>query len=650
MNFDETIKNINWVFFDFFETIVHRSKSEQYVVQKWAADLAPKICFALSAEELIKYRNLATKNQYQKNKGLEEITYENILHELYCVAHEYLTGYTFEAFYELSYNIELEAECSVQTINLLTREKIITAREQGKHIGIISDFYFGRKEIEYFLKQLRFETNIFEKIYVSADYGKKKKTGNLYEIVLKDISCVGEECLMVGDNEKADIFRAKEKGFKTFYCPALVSKGEINVNKKLIEISRENKNKLCANYAFGLYYYIEQIYETCIKNGYTSVIFLSREGYVLKKLFEIYQEKCSVKIQTKYLYVSRLATLLPSLYAIEEESFDAILKQYRDMSLRAFLANLQMNEDVIDKIAKELEIDPDDIIFELKNSKQFAALKKNSLFLETYERLRKSAHHNVLGYLDDIVGEGSPLVLIDIGWKGTMQDNIFKIYRGKRNIIGLYYGVFNQTGLECNYNIKKGLVFNKFPVMSRNYWVWEFETHLIEQLLSAPHGSTKGYIYQEDRYIPILEKNEADDRLYEKVVPIQRNILSTFQEINEVYRESASCISSQFKFITQVQLRTELCLSKEMIEFEKIALSENTNNFGWFSNIPQKANKPNRIKKILMDLKHIHNLDKNFSVMKYLNYISIKMNAREKYGWKKCLYRIVYFIERWRVV
>lgn len=413
----------------------------------------------------------------------------------------------------------------------------------------------------------------------------------------------------------------------------------------------ERKYRKCpfANYAFGIYLFIEQIYEESIQNHYKKIVFLAREGYLLKFLFELYQSNRNVYVQTEYLYASRLSTFLPSLKPIEEECFDAILIQYADISLGAFLRNLQFEEEIIKRILGQLGLEDNKIIFDFRNSNEFKMLRENSLFIEQYSYKRNEALKALTGYMDLIFQDQEPIVIVDIGWKGTMQDNLYKIY-SDRSFIGLYYGLFAQTGYECKNNIKKGLLFQRFPIRSKCYYVWEFETHLIEQLFAAPHGSTKNYIRELDQYVPVLEQSDDDRILYSASKVFQDNIVKVFEELVSVMGEQRLDHEELFKISTLAQLRAELCLNSEMIEFEKLALTEKTNNFGWFATIPLKSGRRGKIKKVIENIRSIHNQNRHASILKYLSYFSIKMNAREKFGWKKIIYRFCYVIERCLII
>ena len=62
----------------------------------------------------------------------------------------------------------------------------------------------------------------------------------------------------------------------------------------------------------------------------TKVLFCSREGQLLKELFDLYQSTFYIRIRFKHIfYVSRRSTLIPSLTNPDVEDFDIIFRQLK---------------------------------------------------------------------------------------------------------------------------------------------------------------------------------------------------------------------------------------------------------------------------------------------------------------------------------
>lgn len=647
MNNEELINKSENVFFDFFDTIVHRKINEDVVIEMWANSLSAEFKYTIEPEMFYKTRKKAEKIVAKKEKT-EEPSYYSIIYELYILLHCMLNNIKFEDFYKCSKKIELDLEKKGLYYDKHCKELIDYALKSRKKIYILSDFYFGKKVVEELLDSVGIDHNIFSDIFVSCDFKKKKKTGNLYKLLIEQKKFVPETCLMIGDNKQSDVLMSNSNGFMSIHMP--FSKNErTNIFEELSKISSKYRNMPFANYAFGFYRFIDLIYKQCIKNNYKKLIFLSREGYLLKSLFEIYQNNLDKKILSEYLYVSRYSTFLPSLKKLEEEDFLAVLDQYGDISLKSFLKNLHFNENEVNCVLCSCD-NPNQIIKSFGKSNEFKLLIENEKFRQIYDEKVKKEYRCFSGYFRNVVKDvDGPIVLVDVGWKGTMQDNLYKIFGHENDFVGLYYGIFNETGYECSQNLKKGLVFNRFPYKSSKYDIWEFETHLIEQLLVAPHGSTIGYEDCKDGFLPKLEWTDADKQLYYKAEPIQNTIINCFKEICGILNYRCESESAIEKFFVKEQLKAELIISKDMIDFEKIALSEKTNNFGWFDTIPISTSRKQKFVNLLKEIKEIHSDKETKGIIKYLHYFTIKMNAREKYGWKRIVYRLVYCVEKFKV-
>lgn len=226
------------------------------------------------------------------------------------------------------------------------------------------------------------EPTVFSDIYVSCDLKKKKKTGNLYKAILEINDFNAADCLMIGDNEHSDVKMAEANGFAAIHRPYKNNKA-IDAIDELKRIENKYGSLPFVTYAFGFYRYIDLLYKEAILNKYNTLIFLSREGFILKQLFDHYQESKSKKIVTKYLYVSRYSTFLPSLKPLEEENFDAILDQYGDISLKSFLKNLHFTPKDLSIILNGFD-DVDTIVKGFRNSSQFLELKENKTFQSIY--------------------------------------------------------------------------------------------------------------------------------------------------------------------------------------------------------------------------------------------------------------------------
>ncbi|MGX9239678.1 hypothetical protein ACWXV2_21625, partial [Pantoea ananatis] len=120
--------------------------------------------------------------------------------------------------------------------------------------------------------------------------------------------------------------------------------------------------------------------------------------------------------------------------------------------------------------------------------------------------------------------------VVDVGWKGSIQDNISKATG--RKFFGYYFGI--HEGAECsNVNIKDGLLFDhQWGQRAGNDVFNEFRAGF-EVLMGASHGSLKCYNDSIKNFI--FDNNETEMRIYnERIAPFQHKALIQFDEFNKI--------------------------------------------------------------------------------------------------------------------
>lgn len=179
------------------------------------------------------------------------------------------------------------------------------------------------------------------------------------------------------------------------------------------------------------------------------------------------------------------------------------------------------------------------------------------LFQNVYEARRKQQRSNFICYLRsfgvDFKSEG--LHLVDVGWKGSIQDNIFYILSSKVAVRGYYIGSFNATQRSAN-NTKKGLLFDNYPHPSPYFGVYNCNRSLFEMMLGASHGSADCYMvspltgaaqstdcvaYKEivvdsgGLFVMTLDLPQ-ERQLYETdIKPLQHSMLGVTSQLNRAY-------------------------------------------------------------------------------------------------------------------
>ena len=536
--------NIKTVFVDFFDTVVHRDIHPDTVKQLWSLELAKKYD-GLNARELYLTR-LASEN-YLYGKKIE-FDYHQLSNE---IVKRLRNGENFvcdeDAFEKSLFDIETEIE-----LQHVYRDDEMTAfleecHLQGYKIFVVSDFYMQADFLHKILESIGCDKYI-DRIFVSCDYGCSKAEGQLYEKVLNELDIVANHVLMIGDNHRVDYCNAKSHGLNAIWKKYRDNSVKINlqsINNRLNKLEKDKINSLFDYNAFKLYFFTEGLYQKIKEQRISNVFFLAREGQYLKKLFDIYREKkCDDDIHTHYLYVSRKATYEATLKDIEEEDFSVIFKQNGKVSIScaSLLDNLNFSNSEKDEISRKLSSDDFDVEYDdLRSQEVFKKLVTLDTFKRIYEKHRIASRKLINDYIKEfgVDFNKEPLCLVDVGWKGTIQDNLYKALEDDIKVQGYYIGLEELTETDLN-NKKTGVLYSRVPFESKYCAQWSRNRLVYEDVLQADHPSTKCYVLSEDGVVPVFDEKEHE-ALYTEAKRIQERIYSIFNDIADIFKDTVFC-------------------------------------------------------------------------------------------------------------
>lgn len=357
----EKIEQAEYVTFDIFDTLLTRKILSPQEVFRYIDTLNPISGLIFSEER----KKAEAYIQYVKNPTIYDI--------YHCL--QKFTGISKQE-QERLLTLEIETENNM----LCRRESMCKIldyiRKQGKKVYLISDMYFTGDIIEMILKS--HQITGYDGLYVSCDYLVGKQEG-LFQIVKADL-CLDESAriLHIGDNTFADIFAASESGYDTYQIfspremyersmysmvipePQSIEEelalgkfvslaynnpfGKYKENGKLILESAEQVAELFIAPVIWKYmlFLLQKIFEKQID----FVIFPSRDGYLLQKLYDIMKDtEQKFYPESVYLYTSRRAALIASAYT--EKDINDILsindtRELKDMIKARFGINVEV--------------------------------------------------------------------------------------------------------------------------------------------------------------------------------------------------------------------------------------------------------------------------------------------------------------------
>ena len=575
-------------FFDFFGTVMYRNCSPDDVKKIWSNIVSKKMLFILDAVDLYKIRISCEKACLDK---IGEFQYKDLIHRIYsylkCIDS---INYEFEKFYSVCLSAEIDVELKCQIPNKKLIDVVRSLKEQGKKNYIVSDFYLGKNYIHKFLKDKNIE-GLFDDIFVSCECGVNKATCGLYDFVLKQLSVENKNTvLMTGDNYRSDYINAKRSGIDSNYL------GQNKKYGKQLKIDVVNCSQttepIYSDYAYFLFLFNERLYSNLIKENFKDVYFLSREGEYLKKLFDDYCEIINKEynmpiINSHYLYVSRQATYSPSLNIdIKKETFHKLFSEYPDLSLSAFCSNIGFDEKDVEQLKQELNIDFIKPLKNLMQTDEYQSLINNELFVKLYHdtvALRNNLFKTYLG--QNGIVDNMKVAVVDVGWKGSIQDNIYNMYENL-SIYGYYCGLKNKAVVSES-NKKFGLMFSEIPFKTDDYDLWEFDSNFLERLLAATHPSTKNYIREGAKVVPVFNDFGSEKGNYEAVKDIQESLLKKHSCLVEKISNSPFFKDEIYFLFRKKHINTCSKISTKHIKLQQLLLKGQMENFGYQTTVDE---------------------------------------------------------------
>lgn len=352
--------------FDIFDTLLYRPFFEPqdlfyYMDQPFHKRLNSKT-YGNFHELRIQAENLAREKA--RLRGNEEIKFSEIYNEL-----EYTIGIAHDICESLRI-LEMNLEMKFCYPRNTAHDVYNMACLSGKRIICISDMYLDKKFLCSLLHKNGFNIRPND-IFVSSEFLCTKESGKLYKKVLSSIGITPNRILHIGDNYSSDFLRPQSMQIGVYHFPRAMDifKGQhtfvfggdlypfISENMYTVENTKKLEKFLCtrcmlaliANHLFDNPYnsihedtaFNASAYEigycalgmhllalslwlisSVEKNGYRKIHFVSRDGYLPKKAFDMVSKGIGKVMPTEYLQISREAIIpllicdLKSLFSI----------------------------------------------------------------------------------------------------------------------------------------------------------------------------------------------------------------------------------------------------------------------------------------------------------------------------------------------
>lgn len=351
IDWEQSLKNkiqeYDVISFDIFDTLIMR------MVNK------PEDIFLL-AEEEVRKKNGISINFANIRKDMEKYCYENVskyfsFDQIYSeMQKQYsLTDEVIITFKEKE--LEIERRCLIARNDM--KDIFQHAKSLGKKVILVSDMYINTSIINDILISLGIDGA--DNIFISCDCKADKYWGTMWELVKSQYS--GKKLLHIGDNRIADYKTPMEAGIDSWLIEngsAIMDKSGINSyigdnkfaddflirgiitarlinsiyglkNKVNLEKELRKKELFISNmYDFGYIFmgpvvlkFMIWLKEKVKEEKVNRVLFISRDGYLLEKLYHKYFSYTDGAAKCIYFLSSRRAASVACIERMEDVQF-----------------------------------------------------------------------------------------------------------------------------------------------------------------------------------------------------------------------------------------------------------------------------------------------------------------------------------------
>lgn len=522
------LKQYDVISFDIFDTLIFRPFSDP-------TDLFYFLGEKLEFMDMKRIRMLAEAEAREisvKKNHHCEITLRDIWKRI-----EEKTGIPIEKGMEEEMKLEVQF-CFSNPFMKQVYDRLI---KMNKRIIAVSDMYLGKEILENILYKNGYKE--ISEIYVSCEYRKSKSDGELYRYVLQKEK---GKIIHVGDNIVSDVKMADKKGIMSIHYPNINISGHIyrpydmsyitgSAYRGLVNSHVLNGSKIyTTEYEYGFTYgglfvlgYCHFIHDYVVKNNIDKILFLSRDGDILKQAYDYvfndnteyfyWSRKTAVKLMAKYDKYDYFRRFL--YHNINKgKTISEILRSMELTGIeKTWQSDLSLNEKLTEKNVNHLKL----IIEE-----------RWDMVLKAYQGQNDAAK----AYIENTLRGSKKVCAIDIGWAGSgamSLRKLAKIYDIDCEIIGIIAGtntihnmeadaseIFLQSGklVSYMYSQRHNRDLLKKHDLNRGYNLyWEL-------LLSSPQRQFTGY-YPVEGTKAIQLKFGEQDKNTEGIKEIQQGIL-----------------------------------------------------------------------------------------------------------------------------
>lgn len=557
------LEGISYVSFDIFDTLLLRMMRYPKLIfdktYKMNPSLFPEYMDAREWREI----RVVSENFARKDNLKREITLDDIYNRLPDIIKNRDEIKQNEIMCEINYSFINEE--IAQLIYLLVEK-------YKKKIVLISDMYLSEEIIKKMLTENGFKMQYVEKLFVSSESGYQKNKGSLYDYVCKELLCLPEQILHIGDNRNSDYIKARQKGFNAIFYPFI---SEAVVRYPFIPIEEGQYGILCEDlytlrimaaqndlqddaklwYELGamilgpfVTYASEWVLDVAEKNNIHQIFPMMREGKFLGEALEQAKKHRNWNGNIISMYISRKA-LYPALLSVAKtkdiEYFFTTLK----MSVRNFVELFDIEDDMqIFKKYYDYDFEALKKVFDGKES-IYSKIKNQLCDTDIIEKIKeknKNVDELFFKYLQQLGLDKESYITYDIGWRGNAANAISRIMQkhGSKTS-GIHLLLNGMKAMVTEQNLDDSCDIRGF---SGNFGkndtsLADIVIEIFEIFFGCNEGTTVGYKEENGKIVPITKEIPFVSKQREMTKYVQLGMLNFQKKYYELLKAKKQLVN-----------------------------------------------------------------------------------------------------------
>ncbi len=409
------------------------------------------------------------------------------------------------------------------------------AKENGKRIVLMSDMYLDEATIQALLKRNGIEG--YEDLLLSSSTGVRKDNGGMWLRLLERYPDAA--ILHIGDNERSDAQIPSDMGIpcyhvmspKNIFNNTLIGR-EFPINAAAGNVADSALSGLSVSHLFNdpfamhdcrgeyafadkfrfgysvlgpiIFAYLLWLLKSSIADNISMLLFLAREGYLLKQIFDLILAQTEVAkrinpgIGSAYLLASRRAATVPAIQNIED-ALVLLKKNYHGHLYNLLEARFGLDSGylaanrVIDQYV-ELPTDLEKVSEVVRQ--HFNAIAANA-------RKEKKCY---LRYLESLGLKGfqGGIAVADLGYSGSIQKALSVLLEA--SLRGYYFATFVDIQENSKFDNKFYAFFaEKDHPLSTQSAVYRHSL-VLESVLTSPDGQLAFFKETDGKVLPVFGK------------------------------------------------------------------------------------------------------------------------------------------------